>query len=206
MVDTDILQEFENKPKRDEANDSGSKKGFSIGSIVLISGIVAVIVVLAVQLARQNQIQPMPGEVAPEFTLTSFSTGPDDPSETISLSDLRGQIVIVNFWGSWCAPCRTEAPELQAIYEDYKDDGVILIGVNWLDIEDEALAFIDEFGLTYPNGPDVGERIGNRYNIQGAPENFIVDRDGVVHEAVIGSVDYDQLAAILDEMLAAEQA
>jgi cytochrome c biogenesis protein CcmG, thiol:disulfide interchange protein DsbE len=205
QIDTDILQEFEKKPKRD-SDGAQPKAGLSLGSIMLLAGIVAMFAVLALQLSRQNQIQPMPGETAPEFTLTAFSQVSNDstiaaPGETFTLADLRGQIVIVNFWGSWCAPCRTEAPDLQAIYEDYSDQGVVLVGVNWLDVEREALAFIEEFGLTYPNGPDVGERIANRYNIQGAPENFIINREGVVEEAVIGSVDYDRLASILDRML-----
>lgn len=195
MTDLDILREFEAKPKRHAQTDD-----FSPGSIVLLVGLIAIIGVLAVQLMRQNQIQPMQGERAPEFTLTAF--GED---EAFTLSDYRGQIVIINFWGSWCGPCRVEAPELQAIYEDYQDDGVVVIGVNWLDTRNDALDFIEEFGLTYPNGPDLGERIAQDYNITGAPENFVVGRDGVVVEAIIGQASYAQLADVLDGILAAER-
>jgi len=179
-------------------NTETTLSGLSLSSIVLLIGILMVIAVFALQLSQQNRIQPLAGEVAPDFEMTTFE------GEPLRLSDLRGQIVIVNFWGSWCAPCRAEAPDLQAIYEDYRDQGVIVVGVNWLDPRTNALAFIDEFGLTYPNAPDIGEIVGGDYRIQGAPENFIVGRDGVVIEPLIGAVDYTILARILDEVLASE--
>jgi cytochrome c biogenesis protein CcmG/thiol:disulfide interchange protein DsbE len=164
--------------------------------LAIIALLVLSIILLTVQLARQNQIQPQSGQFAPDFTVTTFE------GDNLSLANLRGQVVIVNFWASWCAPCRAEAPDLQAIYEDYGENGVIVVGVNWLDVEREAQAFMQEFGLTYPNAPDIGERIGNAYNIQGAPENFIIGRDGTVVEHYIGAVDYGLLANRLDALLA----
>lgn len=177
------------KSKRDETI------GLSPGSIALIIGVMAVVAVFAVQLFRQNQIQPMPGETAPGFSMTTFD------GDAVSLEDYRGQIVVVNFWGSWCGPCRAEAPDLQDIYADYQDEGVVVFGVNWLDVDDEALAFLDEFGITYPNAPDVSETVANAYNIEGAPETFIVGRDGIVRESYLGPISYTVLSSRLDALL-----
>ena len=174
------------------------RRGFSPGSIVLLIGVLAVIMVFAVQLSNRRQIQPQPGETAPDFELVNFN------GEPIRLSDMRGQIVIINFWGSWCPPCRAEAPDLEDIYRAYRDRGVEMIGVNWLDTDRSARAFMAEFDLTYLNGPDIGETVARRYNIQGAPENFVVDRDGTVVYSVPGPVTYEDLAGVLDELLAAE--
>jgi len=179
----------------DKPKAAGDNSTFSLGSIVLVLGILAVVLVFAVQLFNQNQTQPTPGERAPDFTLTSFE------DETYTLSELEGNIVVVNFWGSWCGPCRAEAPDLQDIHEDFQDQGVLLIGVDWLDIEDNALAFIEEFDLTYINGPDIGESIADRYHIQGAPETFIVGRDGRIAHTIPGPVTYDTLAGLLRDLL-----
>lgn len=179
------------KPKNDTQTSS-----LSLGSIVLIVGVMAFVGVIALQLTRQNQTQPIPGQAAPTFEMTTFT------GEPLSLAALRGQVVVVNFWGSWCAPCRDEAPDFQAIYEDFAGQGVVIVGVNWLDVEDEALAFLDEFGITYPNAPDVAEHVANAYNIDGAPETFIINRDGVVTHSILGPINYERLAANITEVLA----
>lgn len=183
-----------------EPNATPQHRGLSLSSIVLLIGVILSGLVLAWQLANQNRLQPMPGEPARDFQLTTFD------GQTVNTADLRGQIIVINFWASWCAPCREEAPDLQQLHLDYVDQGVTLIGVNWLDIEGEALAFIDEFGLTYANGPDMGEHIAEQYAIQGAPETFIIGPDGTVTHSFLGLVDYDKLAAAIDTVLAGEDA
>ncbi len=85
---------------------------------------------------------------APNFTLTTFK------GTTISLADLRGKTVVINFWASWCPPCRIEAPLLERTWRAYKNRGLIFLGVNIQDRKEDALNFIREFGITYPNGPD----------------------------------------------------
>lgn len=193
MTEHDKLEFMESsKPK----NEAESNKRLSNGSIVLIVGIIAVAIVLGIQLSRQNEVQPTSG-VAPDFYLELF-----DGSD-FQLSDYRGQVVLVNFWGSWCAPCREEAPELQALYSDYKDDGFIIIGVNWLESSrQKALDFVEEFDITYPNGEDIGEVVANKYHIQGAPENFLIDKDGNVHQFIYGTVRYDTLSSTIETLLA----
>jgi cytochrome c biogenesis protein CcmG/thiol:disulfide interchange protein DsbE len=104
---------------------------------------------------------PLSEGTAPDFTLTTFE------GETITLSQFRGQVVVINFWASWCIPCREEAAYLETTWRKYRDQGVVFIGVNYVDAEREALAYLDEFDITYYNGPDIGIRISDLYYIQG---------------------------------------
>jgi cytochrome c biogenesis protein CcmG/thiol:disulfide interchange protein DsbE len=179
------------------------RSGISLGSIVLILGIVMVIAVVGLQLRSQLAGQPERGP-APDFIVTTYN------GETFDLSDQRGNVVVLNFWGSWCAPCRTEAPGLQAIYERYRDRGVTFIGVTWLDERPDALAFIEEFSLTFPSGPDTGLRISDAYGITGAPETFVIDQDGNVAASFLGPLSEDgplkfsDLTGALDDLLADE--
>lgn len=175
---------------------TAQRRGLSMGTLMLIVGIIAVTVVFGLQLVNRNQTQPQRGQMAPDFELVTYD------GQTLRLSDLRGQIVVINFWGSWCLACYDEAPDLQAIWEEYADKGVLVLGVSWLDPDSKSLAFIDEFRLTYPNGPDTGEHIAQLYNITGAPENFIIGIDGRVEEAILGPVTYTQLRTILERLLA----
>jgi cytochrome c biogenesis protein CcmG/thiol:disulfide interchange protein DsbE len=133
---------------------------------------------------------------APDFTLTGFD------GQTVTLSELRGQVVVVNFWASWCPPCREEAAYLERTWRAYRDRGVVFIGVDWVDTEKEALAYIDEFGITYLNGPDIGTRIAQAYRIQGVPETFFVDKSGRLRGVHIGPLVPPELDNRIEELLA----
>ena len=136
------------------------------------------------------------GRPAPQFTLSLFDGG------EISLSDLRGQVVVVNFWASWCPPCRAEAPLLEEAWRSYRDRGVVFLGVDYVDTEAEARAYLREFGVTYPNGPDRGSRIARAFGITGIPDTFFIDRQGIVARAYPMPIDRATLVAALEEMLA----
>lgn len=165
----------------------------------LIVGLIGTLVVMAVifglGLARQSETQPTSGP-APDFTLETFD------GESLTLSELRGQVVLVNFWAGWCGPCRDEAPALQRMWEAYRDRGVMFLGVAWTDTERSARAYIEEFGITYPTGLDIGTRIGTRYRIQGIPETFIIDRQGNVVEFHMRPLSEREIAQMLDRALA----
>ena len=178
-----------------EPTDTSKHNSISLGTIVLLAGIALVAAVFALALARQNQGQPTQG-AAPDFELTTFD------GQTFRLSDLRGNIVVLNFWAGWCGPCRDEAPALQAAWEQYRDQGVVFMGVAWADNGPSSLAFIEEFGITYFNGPDTGTRISEDYNIQGVPETFFIDQNGDIVRTVFMPMSAEELTAILDDMLA----
>ena len=165
------------------------------GLIVTFAIILALLGLLAWGL-RKVQAGPVQSGMAPDFTLTSFD------GRTLTLSELRGQVVIINFWASWCPPCREEAAYLEQTWRKYKDKGVIFIGVDWVDTEKEALAYMKEFDLTYFNGPDIGTRIAQAYNIQGVPETFYVAKNGELRGVHIGPLKSPELDDKIDELLA----
>jgi len=138
---------------------------------------------------------PRDSGMAPDFTITGFD------GRTVALSQLRGQVVIVNFWASWCPPCREEAAYLERTWRKYQGKGVMFIGVDWVDTEKEALAYIDEFDITYLNGPDIGTRIAQAYRIQGVPETFYVDKTGRLRGVHIGPLKAPQLDDKIEELL-----
>ena len=139
---------------------------------------------------------PLQSGLAPYFTLTGFD------GRRVTLSELRGQVVVINFWASWCPPCREEAAYLEQTWRKYQDKGVVFIGVDYVDTEKEALAYIDEFDITYLNGPDVATRISQAYNIQGVPETFFVAKNGELRGVHIGPLYPPQLDEKIEELLA----
>jgi cytochrome c biogenesis protein CcmG, thiol:disulfide interchange protein DsbE len=145
---------------------------------------------------RKAQAGPVDSGMAPDFSLTGFD------SRKVTLSDLRGKVVVINFWASWCPPCREEAAYLEQTWRKYKDQDVIFIGVDYVDTEKEALAYIQEFDITYFNGPDIGTTISDAYNIQGVPETFFVSKSGELRGVHIGPLKTPELDQKIDELLA----
>ncbi len=160
--------------------------------LALVLGLIAL---LGWGLVQGNSGQRQKGG-APDFTLQTFD------GETITLSQFRGQVVVINFWASWCIPCREEARYLEATWRKYQDRGVVFIGVDWVDTNKEALAFIDEFDITYYNGVDFGQKIAQAYRMQGIPETFFVDRNGELQGVQIGPFVAPQLEEKIEALLA----
>jgi len=164
------------------------------GRLVVVFLVVGLIALLAWGLVQAEKT-PLEEGMAPDFTLTSFD------GRTYTLSDLRGNVVIINFWASWCPPCREEAAYLERTWRKYKDKGVIFIGVDYADAEKPALAYIAEFDITYFNGPDLGTRISQSYNIKGVPETYYVAKDGTLRGNHIGPLFEPELDNRIDELL-----
>jgi len=139
---------------------------------------------------------PLIGKSAPPFTLTLFD------GSVLKLEELRGKVAFVNFWASWCVPCREEAPALEAASRAYRPRDVVFVGINIQDKEPDARAFVDEFGITYANGIDHGSRIAMDYGVYGIPETFIIDRAGRITYKQIGAISAAKVAAKLDGTLA----
>lgn len=138
---------------------------------------------------------------APDLTGTLVGGG------GYSLAEERGDdVVVVNVWGSWCAPCRLEAETLETVYQDLRDEGVQFVGLNTRDQEAGALAFIEDFGVSYPNLDDTDARLqlGFRDSLPSAaiPTTWVIDRHGRVAARALGGVTEDRLRGMLEPILA----
>lgn len=113
------------------------------------------------------------GDSVPAFQMTTFD------GQQITSTDYLGKVVVINFWASWCKPCEQEARELEEAYQLYKPGGeVVFLGLAYVDTEPKSLEYLDKFGITYPNGPDLATKVSQMFRIRGVPETFIIDREG----------------------------
>jgi len=131
----------------------------------------------------------------PDFRLGLFDGG------SFHRADERGRVVVVNFWASWCVPCRAEAPRLEAASRAYRDRGVAFLGVDVQDTEPSARAFLKELGLTYQSGMDEDGSIGNAYGVDSIPTTYFLDRAGRIRRRWVGELRDQQIAGFLGEAL-----
>jgi cytochrome c biogenesis protein CcmG/thiol:disulfide interchange protein DsbE len=165
-----------------------------IWQAVAVLLVIGLMVLVGWRLATVNLGQRASGP-APDFSLTGFD------GRVVTLSQLRGQVVVINFWASWCQPCRQEAAYLERTWRKYENKGVVFIGVNWSDTDKEALAYIREFDMTYLTGPDLGTRISQAYRIQGVPETYYVDKTGQLRGVKKGPLQAPELDDKIDALL-----
>ncbi|MDB4470850.1 TlpA family protein disulfide reductase [Deltaproteobacteria bacterium] len=125
------------------------------------------------------------GQVAPDFTLT------DMQGQKVSLADMRGKVVILNFWATWCPPCREEMPSMEMLYRKYKDQGLVILAVNTeKDGANLVKNFLQKTPYTFPILLDTAAEVQNRYNVYRFPETYVLDRNGNVAERVTGAIDW----------------
>jgi len=144
---------------------------------------------------------PLIGTPAPTATLPAL-----EGADGLSLSALRGRIVVVNFWASWCVACREEHPALVAANDAYRDSGVTFVGVDFQDQAGSAVAFLDELGRGpgYRYLADPGSRMAVEFGVYGVPETFFVDRTGIIVAKITGGSTLDLLSGVLDSIIAGE--
>ena len=136
------------------------------------------------------------GRTAPGFALRTL-----DGTEVVRLSDLRGQVVVINFWASWCAECRVEHPHLQAAWTRFRDRGVVLLGIPFQDTPDDSRRFAAEMGGDWPHLVDPGSRTALAYGVYGVPETVLVGRDGRIAAKVIGTITFGELSRRINHLL-----
>ena len=140
---------------------------------LVFAALIGFLVLIGLGLRRTQEGPIVIGQKVPYFELKTFD------GEVYNTQQMQGKVILVNFWASWCKPCEQEAFELEEVWQYYKPRGdVVFLGVDYVDTEPEARAFIQQFGLTYPNGPDLRTRISQMFRIQGVPETYIIDREG----------------------------
>ena len=121
------------------------------------------------------------GNPAPNFQL------PDLDGQTISLNDLKGKPVLINFWATWCSPCVSEMPYIQEIHEDWSDTGLMVLAINIGDSPQAVEQFLQEHNLALPVLLDTQNRVAAQYGIQYIPTTFFIDKDGIIQEKIVGA-------------------
>ena len=168
--------------------------------LAMVVATVAVIVALLMTgLGRDPSViaSPLVGRAAPNFTLPQLDGPP------VTLSRLRGQVVVINFWASWCAECQVEQAALDRTWQQFQDSGVVVIGVNFEDSTGAARSYVRTQGVTYPVVEDASSQAALAYGLRGVPETFVVNQSGRVVNRVFGPVDTAALSSEIDSMLLA---
>ncbi len=141
--------------------------------LLAVALLVAFLMLIGLSLKNTMQGPVTPGDLVPAFSLTSFD------GKVYNSTDLRGKVVLINFWASWCKPCEQEAAAMEQAWQYYQPGGkVVFLGVDWVDTEPEAKAYLDKFSITYINGPDLRTAISQIFRIKGVPETYILDQNG----------------------------
>lgn len=169
--------------------------------------VVALLALLAWASARQGG-GPAGGGINRKFGEVRVAPGPAREfslvlldGRTVTLAGLRGKVVMLDFWASWCPPCQEEAATLAEVYREYAGRPVEFVGVDIWDRREDAQAFVERYGVTYPTGVDVKGAIAIDYGVKGIPEKFFIDRDGALRRKFVGPMTGDKLRAVLDPLL-----
>ena len=171
-----------------------------------VAAAVAVVILGAVLGARfgfdtTTVDSPLIGQAVPEQALPLL----EGDDEVHIPDDVAGDVLVVNFWASWCVPCRVEHPALVRTAERYQDQGVTFLGIVYQDTESGAVDFLDELGRGYDHVTDPGDRAAIDFGVFGIPETFVIDRDATVAAKIIGEVDEQTLADVIEDVLAGRE-
>jgi cytochrome c biogenesis protein CcmG/thiol:disulfide interchange protein DsbE len=167
-----------------------------VSAILWVVVPLVVVGLLAFGFLSSDRGRPQPGEPAPAFSLPLL-----DGSQ-VALRDYSGQVLVVNFWASWCDVCKSEASDLRQVSEQYQDRGVAFLGVTFRDAREASQSFVDTYGLGYANGVDEHGRISRAYGVVAVPETFVIDPEGHVAAVYIGEVKAETLTQDLEELIA----
>src|SRR6476661_9988544 len=163
--------------------------------VITLLIIVPILALLAYGFTRDSRYitSPLIAKPAAPFTLTMFD------SKKVTLEDLRGKAVFLNFWASWCPPCREEAKDLEAAWQKIKDKNMVFVGVALQDTDENSREFLKEFNVTYPNGKDESGKIAVDYGTWGIPESFFIDPQGRITYKHVGGIRAALVIAKLEE-------
>ncbi len=187
-----------------QPNTAAPRRGVPIWVQVTIwAALLALLAIVAMGLRRAQQGTVQPGDEIPDFTLTLFDGYTYEGKSQVSFAELRGKVVVINFWASWCKPCEQEAADMEAAWRSYQPGGqVVFLGADYVDTEPEARGYLQKFDITYPNGPDLGTKISQFFRIKGVPETYFIDQQGKLVYVQVGPFSSEaQIHAIIDPLL-----
>jgi cytochrome c biogenesis protein CcmG, thiol:disulfide interchange protein DsbE len=176
------------------------KLASQVGALGLVAALLGLLVWKVIQNDQSNVAKDFTGgkrPVAVDFNLKRLNG-----DGSLRLSSLRGKVVVINFWAAWCDPCKSEAPRFQSAFERYRDR-VAFIGVDTTDFSGDARAFLDRYGVSYPNVRDPNGRVLHDYGGLPIPRTFVVARSGKVHAYIFGEARAEELESAIREALAA---
>jgi cytochrome c biogenesis protein CcmG/thiol:disulfide interchange protein DsbE len=168
---------------------------------VILAGI---LLLVAVGLIKAQTPILKVGSVVPTFTLPLFNGYEFNGESEINTAMLRNKVIVINFWASWCKPCEGEAEELEEAWRFYQTTpDVVFLGIDYVDTELEARAYLTRFDITYPNGQDIGTRISQIFNRNlGVPETFFIDRNSILRYVKIGPFQsVEEIREIVDSLI-----
>lgn len=165
--------------------------------------VIVILLGLLTACSRDRAVEPAApsiGSEAPDFSLSDLS------GQNVSLNDLKGKAVLINFWATWCYPCREEMDDLQAIYDKYKDKGVVVLGINVREGEGVVKEFAKRFNITYPLLLDEDGKVSDAYNVFGIPSSLFIDKEGVIRDTVMGQMDEEMIAEKVNKLITTSHA
>jgi cytochrome c biogenesis protein CcmG/thiol:disulfide interchange protein DsbE len=174
----------------------GRAKGMIVAAVVLVAVIMVGWVAMGAMGTGALGQDPF-GRAAPDFTLPKLNGKGD-----VSISDFKGKPVVLNFWASWCDPCKQEAPTLAAAQQQWKDAGVVFLGVDTEDTRDEARVFEGQYGITWESAFDPQGQLADQYAVLGYPETFFIDAKGKIRAKYVGPIPSEDLNAYIAQIVA----
>ena len=170
-------------------------------TVALWAAVIGLLALLGWGLVRTNASRPEAGQPAPHFDVEFFNGYEWEDKQVSDLEDMTGNVIVLNFWASWCVECRLEADLIEDTWRKYADDDVVFLGVAYADVEPNSISYLDEFGITYPNAPDLGTDISDTYEITGVPETFFIGKDGTIEHVQIGPLNQTTMDTVIQKLL-----